>query len=94
VVVDTAPVSKPPPAPAKTSPAPSPAAVAPGVSISKSLFSLLDIVFTGLLLMGGADTIARVLKLLGAPGPERSTPQAIEITGKLTLDERHSDRPK
>jgi len=94
VAVDTAPVVKPPPTPAGTSPAPSPAAVTPGISISSWLFTLLDIVFIGLLLMGGADTVARALKLLGAPGAEKSAPQPIEITGRLTLDERRPDRSK
>jgi hypothetical protein len=76
------------------SPSPSPA---PSVrlQISQSLFSFLDIVFTGLLLMGGADSISRVLKLPGVPGAESPSPRPIEITGKLTLEERGSaDRPK
>lgn len=73
--------------PTGPSPSPSPG---PGakLQVSQWLFSFLDIVFTGLLLMGGADTISRVLKLPGVPGTESPSPRPIEITGKLTLEER------
>jgi hypothetical protein len=72
-----------------TGPSPSPSPVAGAkLGISQSLFSLLDIIFTGLLLMGGADSISRVLKLPGIPGAESPSPRPIEITGKLTLEER------
>jgi hypothetical protein len=80
--------------PVGASPSPSPGSVAK-VQISQSLFSFLDIVFTGLLLMGGADSISRVLKLPGVSGAENPSPRPIEITGKLTLEERGSaDRSK
>jgi len=71
------------------SPSPSPI---PGATmrVSQSLFSFLDIVFTGLLLMGGADTISRVLKLPGVSGVESPSPRPVEITGRLTLEERGS----
>src|SRR5262249_48786839 len=74
------------PTSAGASPSPSPA---PGseVRLSQSLFSFLDVVFTGLLLMGGADTISRVLRLPGVSGMESPSPRPIEITGKLTLEE-------
>lgn len=80
-------VSSSAPTPAGASPSPSPG---PGatVRVSQSLFSFLDIVFTGLLLMGGADTISRVLKLPGMSGGESYSTRPIEITGKLTLEER------
>jgi hypothetical protein len=80
--------------PTGASPSPSPAPAAT-LGISQSLFSFLDILFTGLLLMGGADSISRVLKLPGVPGAESPPPRPIEITGKLTLEERGSaDRSK
>jgi hypothetical protein len=72
---------------ATASPAPSPA---PGANPkpSQSLFAILDVVFTGLLLMGGADSIGRVLKMPGVAGVEKPSPRPIEITGKLTLEDR------
>lgn len=75
----------PPSAGVSPSPSPGPGAT---VQVSQSLFSFLDIVFTGLLLMGGADTISRVLKLPGVSGAESPSPRPVEITGKLTLEER------
>ena len=54
---------------------------------------LLDIIFTGLLLMGGADRVAELLKMAGAPGGEKPASRPIEITGRLTLEDsgRRSD---
>lgn len=48
---------------------------------------LLDIVLTGIILVGGADRIAGVLKAPGAPGVEKPSPQPIQITGRLILEE-------
>lgn len=48
---------------------------------------ILDTVVTGLILVAGADRIAAVLNMPGAPGVERSAPRPIEITGKLILEE-------
>src|ERR1043166_8062766 len=61
---------------------------APAAKVSQFFYALLDVAFTGLLLMGGADSIGRLLKLPGAPGIEKPPPRPIEITGKLTLEER------
>ena len=48
---------------------------------------LLDIILTGIILVGGSDRIAAVLKAPGAPGVEKPSPQPIQITGTLTLEE-------
>lgn len=53
--------------------------------------ALLDIVFTGLIFVAGADRLSEALKLLGGPGAEHgsqkgSSGQPIEITGKLILE--------
>lgn len=53
--------------------------------------ALLDIILTGMILVGGADRIAEALKLLGGPStpgslPETSVSHPIEITGKLILE--------
>jgi hypothetical protein len=50
----------------------------------------LDIVVTGLILMGGADRTEQILKTLGAstsPAPA-SKPPPIEVTGRLIIDEQ------
>jgi hypothetical protein len=49
--------------------------------------SILDFIVTGLILMGGAERIAALIKLPGAPGGERLGDHPIQITGKLTLEE-------
>ena len=47
--------------------------------------TMLDVVVTGLLLIGGADRLAEALKLYGG---KESKPQApIEITGKVVLEQ-------
>ena len=51
------------------------------------LFWLLDSLFTGLLLIGGADRIAQVIKMPGAPGVEKPEPKPIQITGKLIIED-------
>ena len=48
---------------------------------------LLDTFLTGIVLVGGSDRIAALLKLPGAPDAERAAPPPIQITGKLTLEE-------
>ncbi len=49
---------------------------------------LLDRILTGIILVGGADRIAEVLKWGSSPVPPTSQkPQPIEITGKLILEE-------
>ena len=54
---------------------------------------LLDTILTGLILMGGSDRIAELLKMPGAPGAQRSEPKAITIQGSLTLDEKPRGAP-
>lgn len=48
----------------------------------------LDIVVTGLILVGGSDRVAEMLKL-GSPGEPKSEPKPISITGKLVLEDSH-----
>ena len=48
---------------------------------------LLDTFLTGIVLVGGSDRIAALLKLPGAPDAERAAPPPIQITGKLTLED-------
>jgi hypothetical protein len=57
-----------------------------------SLHAFLDIVITGLVLMGAADRVARLLKLPGTPGLEPAEPRPLEITGKLTLEDGKGSR--
>jgi TctA family transporter len=47
---------------------------------------LIDTLLTGIVLVGGADRIAELLKAPGAE-PRKEEPQPIEITGKLVLEE-------
>jgi len=47
---------------------------------------VIDSIVTMLILMGGSDRIAEVLKLPGAPGVKKTEPKPIEITGKLILE--------
>jgi len=49
----------------------------------------LDVIVTGLILIGGSDRIAEMLKM-SAPGEAKSEPKPITITGKLVLEESHS----
>jgi hypothetical protein len=54
---------------------------------------LMDILITGLLLVGGADRLADALKLLrGESG--RASQAPIEITGKVTLQQEGADSAK
>ena len=92
--VTTLAAASPSPSPVAGSASPTPAPAAT-LGMSRALFSFLDILFTGLLLMGGADSISRVLKLPGVAAAESPPPRPIEITGKLTLEERGpADRSK
>ena len=47
-----------------------------------------DFLLTLLILVGGAENIAKLLKGYGAPETARTASQPIEITGKLTLEDR------
>jgi hypothetical protein len=47
--------------------------------------NVLDVLITGLLLVGGADRIAEALKLYGGDTKPEKTP--IEITGKVSLEQ-------
>lgn len=48
---------------------------------------VLDIILTGIILVGGSERIAAVLQAPGAPGVEKPSPPPIQITGTLTLEE-------
>jgi hypothetical protein len=48
---------------------------------------VLDTILTGIVLVGGSDRIAALLKLPGASGGEPAPPPPIQITGKLTLED-------
>jgi hypothetical protein len=52
----------------------------------------LDILLTGLILMGGADRISQILKEHGAPGGEKPASRPIELTGKLVLEDAAGKR--
>jgi hypothetical protein len=51
---------------------------------------VLDIIVTGLILMGGADQAGQLLQGIGAPGApgSKAQPTPIEITGRVTIDEQ------
>jgi len=46
---------------------------------------VIDILLTGIVLVGGADRIASVLKETGVPGSEQPQSKPIEITGNITV---------
>jgi hypothetical protein len=48
---------------------------------------VLDFIITGLILMGGAERIAAIIKVPGAGGGEKPGEHPVHITGKLTLEE-------
>lgn len=48
---------------------------------------ILDTFITGLVLVAGADRIAGLLKMSGAPGAEDPAPRPLEVTGRLTLEQ-------
>jgi hypothetical protein len=66
-------------------PKPAPDPDSPG--FATSLFQWLDKILTGLILMGGAERISKVLKEHGLPGAEKPASRPIEITGKLILED-------
>jgi hypothetical protein len=53
---------------------------------------LLDTVLTGIVLVGGSDRIAAVLKFPGVTGAERPAPPPIQITGRVTLEDGTTTR--
>ncbi len=53
---------------------------------------ILDAIVTGLILVAGADRLAAIIKMPGAPGVEKSEPRPIEITGRLILEGETSDK--
>ena len=50
-------------------------------------YPLLDIVLTGLVLLGGADRVAEVLKMLGASGASSQQNAPLEVKGTLVLQQ-------
>lgn len=63
-----------------------------------SINPILDAVLTGLILVGGADRMTELLKMIGVQTAEKSEarPHPIEITGRLILEEPadQAERPK
>jgi hypothetical protein len=49
--------------------------------------SIFDFVVTALILMGGAERIAALIKVPGAAGGEKPAEHPIQVTGKLTLED-------
>ncbi len=59
-------------------------------------FVILDIFLTTLLLVGGADRMGHLVKMIGGAGSlgtEKPEPQPLLVTGKLTLEENLRKRP-
>ena len=50
-------------------------------------YPLLDIVLTGLVLLGGADRLADALRMLGSSGVAKEKDGPIEIKGRLVLEQ-------
>ena len=48
---------------------------------------IIDMIVTGLILMGGSDRIAELLKMPGAPGVKKPEVQPITIKGSLVLEQ-------
>ncbi len=50
---------------------------------------ILDAALTAIVLMGGSDQLASLLKTVGVPEPESATPapQPVEISGRIMLEE-------
>ena len=58
-------------------------------------FRSLDFLLTGLILLGGAEGIARLLRLPSVmPGSARSETKPLEITGRITVDEQKPDNKR
>jgi hypothetical protein len=51
---------------------------------------ILDTIVTGLILMGGSDRVAELLKMPGAPGVSKAEPRPITIQGTLVLQDRNA----
>jgi hypothetical protein len=51
---------------------------------------ILDTIVTGLILMGGSDRVAELLKMPGAPGVHKPEPRPITIQGTLVLQDRNA----
>jgi hypothetical protein len=68
--------------------------LAPDAKAGRAINELLDILLTGLLLVGGADRLAEALKLVKGEGGKGSQ-APIEITGKVVLQQesRKEDTP-
>ncbi len=54
--------------------------------LGRDINPILDTIVTGLTLVAGADRIAEIMKLPGAPGKEKPSSRPVEITGKLVLE--------
>jgi len=50
--------------------------------------AVFDVILTGLILVGGSDRVADILKLPGARGGEKAEPKPITIQGTLVVEER------
>ena len=50
--------------------------------------AVFDVILTGLILVGGSDRVADILKLPGARGAEKPEPKPITIQGTLVVEER------
>lgn len=50
--------------------------------------ALFDVILTGLILVGGSDRVADILKLPGARGAEKPEPKPITIQGTLVVEEK------
>jgi hypothetical protein len=55
---------------------------------------IFDFVVTALVLMGGAERIAALIKVPGAAGGEKPAEHPIQITGKLTLEDTNRKEVK
>ena len=53
---------------------------------------VLDSIATGLILVGGSDRIAAMIKITGVSGASQTPSQPIEITGKLFLQDETSGK--
>jgi len=53
-------------------------------------FIVLDVLLTALLLMGGADRMGQLVRMIGGAGSlgtEKPEPQPLQVTGRLTFEE-------
>jgi hypothetical protein len=54
--------------------------------------AVFDVILTGLLLVGGSDRVADILKLPGARGADKSEPKPITIQGTLVVEDKGTSR--